>query len=195
MTRRWTLRVAACLVAGTAVLTGCSEKQEASSSLPSATSAEPTQEELPPLGPAEFPVPAEARAKTPDGALAFAKYYMAVGGPIGQGSVPAEVLLDLSTSECRLCGQIARSFADDQAAGYTYRGSTSTFEELGLPRLQGDQAELGFVFSQSAYTVINSAGQEVPERASQASGDLQSGMLVLWSEVSSSWLVSSLTVG
>lgn len=195
MTRRWTLRVAACLVAGTAVLAGCSEKQEASSSLPTPSSAEPTQEELPPLGPAEFPVPADAREKTPKGALAFARYYMAIGGEIGMGRAPASALLDLSTSECRLCGQIARSFADDQAAGYTYRGSSNTFQELGPPRLRGDQAELGFVFSQSGYTVVDAAGQEVPERAGQPSGDLQSGMLLTWSQASSSWLVSNLTVG
>jgi len=195
MTRRWTLRLVACLVAGTAVLTGCSEKQEAGTSLPSPVSAEPTQEELAPLGPEAFPVPAEARAKTPDGALSFAEYYMALGVEIGQGRVPADVLLELSTSECRLCGQIARSFSADQAAGYTYRGNSSTFRELGAPRVEGELAEVGFIFSQSAYTVLDANGDEVPERGSQASGDLQSGMFLTWSETSSSWLVSSLTIG
>ncbi|MGY2129973.1 hypothetical protein [Blastococcus sp. SYSU DS0617] len=193
--RRWTLRLTACLVAGCAALTGCSEKQEASRSLPSTSSAAPSKEALPPLGPADFPVPAEARAKTPDGALAFAEYYMMLGVKIGEGRVASDVLLDLSTDECRLCERIARSLAEDRAAGYTYLGNSTTFEELGPPLIDDESAEIGFLFSQSSYTVLDASGQEVPARAGQAAEDLQSGMILIWNSGLSSWLVSNLTVG
>ena len=196
MTRRWALRLTACLLAGAATLTGCSEKQEASDSLPTTTSsAEPTEDALPPLGPEDFPVPDEAREQTQEGALAFAKYFMALGTEIGLGNAPAQSLLDLSTDDCRLCRQVAESFAEDQAAGYTRRGSASTFEEYGPPLLSGDTADVGFVYTQSADQVVDQTGIEVPERAGQASGELQSGMRLTWQSSERCWFVSNLTVG
>ena len=70
MTRRWTLRLAVCLLAGAAVLAGCSDMQEASESLPSTSSAAPTEDELPPLGPEDLPMPDEARTQDAAGAEA-----------------------------------------------------------------------------------------------------------------------------
>src|SRR4051794_7705910 len=55
------------LVVGTALLTGCSEKVEANDTLPSKSAAEAT-EALPEVGPADFPVPDEARTKDAAGA-------------------------------------------------------------------------------------------------------------------------------
>ena len=63
------------LLVGTALLSGCSEKQEAGTTLPS-TSASPTTEELPVVGPADFPVPDEARTKNAAGAEAFLRYFI-----------------------------------------------------------------------------------------------------------------------
>jgi hypothetical protein len=195
VTWRSTTRFAAGLAVAAVLLSGCSEKQEANSTLPDpGSSAAETTPELPPLGPEGFPVPAEAREKTQDGALAFARYYMSLGSEIGQGHIPAKVLLDLSTQDCRLCGKVAASFGEDQAAGFTYRPS-QTFNELGPPTLSGDTAALGFVYTQDAYAVLDSRGREVPERAVQSSGELQSGMELVWRPNLHSWLVSSLTVG
>jgi hypothetical protein len=120
---------------------------------------------------------------------------MTLGTEIGKGTIPAQVLLDLSTPDCRTCGQIAASFAEDQAAGYTRQGSTSTFEEYDLPQLSGETADVGFVFAQTADIVVDSEGREVPSRAGAESGDLQSGMQLIWREDLQSWLVNSLTVG
>src|SRR5918993_1524107 len=69
---RW---LAAGFLVVTAVLTGCSEKQEANTTLPSTSAAE-TTEALPELGPADFPVPDEARTKDAAGAEAFLRYYI-----------------------------------------------------------------------------------------------------------------------
>jgi hypothetical protein len=188
------VRLAAGLIAATAVLTGCSERQPANETLPTHSAAETTPE-LPPLGPEGLPVPSEAREKTPEGALAFAKYYLALGTAIGQGSFPSQSLLDLSTPDCRLCAQVAASFAEDEAAGYKHVGSSHTFREYALPRVNGDTAELGFAYSQSAYTVVDANGQDVPSQAAAASGELQSGMLLQWREDLDCWLVSSLAIG
>lgn len=195
MSGRWTLRLVACAVGAAVVLTGCSAQQEASRTLPEVSSPAPSEEALPPLGPAAYPVPAGARNKTPEGAAQFAEYYMGLGVEIGRGRIAPDALLDLSTAECRLCGQVAASFAEDRTAGYTYVGSETIFTALGAPRIEGTSAELGFLFSQSAYTVLDSAGQEVPARAGRAVEDLQSGMLLTWRDDLKSWLVSSLTVG
>jgi len=60
---------------GTALLGGCSEKHEANDTLPSPSAAE-TTEALPALGPADFPVPDEARTKDAAGAEAFLRYFV-----------------------------------------------------------------------------------------------------------------------
>jgi hypothetical protein len=91
VTRRWTLRLLAGLAAGAVVLSGCSERQEAADTLPEADATPSASEpELPPLGPPDLPVPDAAREKTPEGALAFAKYYMSLGTEIGMGTIPAQ---------------------------------------------------------------------------------------------------------
>ncbi len=195
MTRRWTLRLVAGLAAGAVVLSGCSERQEAADTLPEANATPSASEpELPPLGPPELPVPDAAREKTPEGALAFAKYYMSLGTEIGRGTIPAQSLRDLSKN-CALCNQVAGSFEADRSAGYTYRGANYTFAEYGLPHIENATAEVGFVYAQGAYTVIDASGEEVPDRSGEASGELQSGMLLEWRSDLQSWLVTSLTVG
>ena len=196
MTRRRTLQLVAVLAAGAVVLSGCSEKQEASTTLPTTSAAE-TTEALPPVGPAAFPVPAEAREKTPEGALAFAKYYIALGTEIGKGAVPSQALLDLSTPECRLCNQVAKSFSDDQAAGYKQVGGSYSFKEYGPGFMSegGNVAEIGFDYTQGAYSVVDANGQAVPSRAGKESGVLPSGMRLDWREDLHSWLVANLTIG
>jgi len=195
VTRRWTLRLVAGLAAGAVVLSGCSERQEAADTLPGADAGpSATEAELPPLGPPEFPAPDAAREKTPEGALAFARYYMSLGAEIGVGAIPAQALRDLSQS-CALCNQVAASYEADQSAGYSHRGATHTFEEYGLPQVSGSTAEVGFVYTQSSYTVVNASGDELPERAGEASGELQSGMLLQWRNDLQGWIVTSLTVG
>lgn len=195
VTRRWTLRLVAGLAAGAVVLSGCSERQEANDTLPGAdASPSATEPELPPLGPPEFPVPDAAREKTPEGALAFAEYYISLGSEVGAGSIPAATFLDLSTG-CALCRQIATSFKEDQAAGYTYQNFSYTFEEYGAPQLSGDMAELGFVYTQSDYAVVDRSGREIADRAGEATGELQSGMLLEWQPMHSCWLVTNLTIG
>ena len=71
------VRLAVTGLVAVAALAGCSGSEEASQTLPatSRTSASPSAT-LPPLGPADFPVPAEARQQTAAGATAFIDYYL-----------------------------------------------------------------------------------------------------------------------
>ncbi len=65
------------VLVGAALLSGCSEKQEANDTLPTPSAAE-TTEALPELGPPDLPMPAEAREQTVEGADAFTRYYVEI---------------------------------------------------------------------------------------------------------------------
>ncbi|MGY1740287.1 MULTISPECIES: hypothetical protein [unclassified Blastococcus] len=183
------------LALAAAVLSGCSSEQPANDTLPdaSASTSAPT-EALPPLGPPEFPVPDAAREKTPGGALEFTRYYIGLSAHIATGAVNPQVLLDLSDG-CGFCRRVAMSYEEDRTAGLTYEGFEYTFEEYGLPVLDGAVAEIGFAYSQSSYEVVDRHGQSLPDRAVEATGDLQSGAHLVWRDDISTWLVTSMTIG
>src|SRR3954454_3779547 len=105
------------LAVATAMLGGCAAKHEASDTLPSAseTSAPPSLE---PLGPADFPMPDEARHQTEAGGLAFANYYFALSNHLleTRDSMPLREL----TRDCELCDQLADTYDAAKAAGQTY---------------------------------------------------------------------------
>jgi hypothetical protein len=192
--RRWTPRATACLVAGTAVLTGCSEKQEARESLPSTSSASPTENELPTLGPEEFPVPDEARTQDAAGAEAFIDYYLGLARFVAVETLDPQPLLDLSR-QCVTCEQIASSYSADAAAGYTYMDYSYDFDAYEPIRIDGTTAEVGFSYEQSGITVVDASGAPVEDRSTPASGRLESGASLVWDDAATTWLLTSLTVG
>ncbi len=188
-------RTTAAVVVAVAVLSGCSDEQPANETLPT-TSAEPSPsaEELPPLGPADFPVPDEAREKTPEGALEFTRYYVALGAHIGTGPLDPRPLLDLSRG-CSQCQRVADAYANDLQAGYRYGAAGYSFEELGPGVLSSDSAQVAFIYSQEAFEVVDSSGAVVPERSSPSTGPLQSGAVLTWDQALRTWLVTELTIG
>ena len=194
MTRRWALRLTACLVVGAAALTGCSEKQEASESLPTPSSATPTEDALPPLGPAGFPVPDNAREKTPDGAVEFARYYVTLAKYLADNSSDPEPLLTLS-QDCRSCTNIAQSLAQDRAAKFTYRQYDFEFSEYGPALVDGETAQVGFTYVQGPVSVVDEAGNVVADRSSATPEKLESGAVLLWRSDLRSWVITGLTVG
>ncbi len=118
MARRWSLRLVAGLLAGGVVLSGCSEKQEANDSLPTA-SASPTEDELPPLGPEDLPMPDEARTQDAAGAEAFVRYYIEL---INRTSdvMDAEPLREFSDG-CPDCDRVADATDEDASGGLCLR--------------------------------------------------------------------------
>lgn len=195
MSAGWTARTTAALAVAVAVLSGCSEEQPANDSLPEpSTAASETAEALPPLGPPDFPVPAEAREKTPDGALEFTRYYIGLMAHVANTSLDSAPLLELSNG-CALCGGIADAFAADRAAGLSYSTLNIEFRPSGPGVITGDRAELAFVLSQNAVTVTGPDGQTRLDRVEPATGPLQSGASLVWTEDLRSWIVTSLTIG
>ena len=195
VTRRWTLRLVVGLAAGAVLLSGCSNQQEANDTLPGADATPSASEaELPPLGPPDLPMPAEARHKTPEGALAFTEYYINLNSYISDGPRDPQPLLELS-QDCTHCTQVAQSYLEDRTAGYSYAPLTYTFEGAGPGLLSGTEAQVGFVYSQSQFTVLDKGGEAIQERSAPATGPLQSGALLVWEPSYRSWLVRELTIG
>src|SRR4051794_4491133 len=139
--RQWTARVAAGCLLAVAALSGCAEKHEASTTLPSASST--SGEELPPLGPADFPVPDEARQQTESGVVAFSNYYFDLSNHL-LTSLDSKPLRSLSLN-CSVCDVMADSYDADKAAGYTYEGGDIRIASTGSAHIEGSTAELSFV--------------------------------------------------
>src|SRR3954470_13217603 len=74
--RQWSLRLVTALVVGGVLVSGCSTKHEASSTLPDPSSSPTTAQGLPPLGPPDFPVPTDPRPQDAAGVAAFTAYFI-----------------------------------------------------------------------------------------------------------------------
>ncbi len=188
--RRWSLRLVAGLIAGAVVLSGCSEKQQASESLPS-SSASPTEEELPPLGPEDLPMPEEARTQDAAGAEAFVRYYIALINRTSE-VMDAEPLREFSDG-CRECDRIADNIEEDATAGLEYEGGALTVTAVGEPLLTDETAELALRVDQAALSVTDSTGAAV-DGGSGAYQDLSGGASLRWVAERQSWAMRGLTL-
>lgn len=178
------------IVAGALLLTGCSEKQEANDTLPSTSAAE-TTEALPEVGPADFPVPDEARTKDAAGAEAFLRYYIELSN-IQQMKLDGQPLRDLA-QECRECLRIAGNFDEAATANQRYEGGQLTPNDVTEPQLNGEEASINFGVRQEPVRLLDSSSAVVAELPVQP--NLSSGITLVWSERERSWLVKSLTLG
>lgn len=175
------------------VLAGCSEPEAANDTLPTATStsASPTLE---PLGPADFPVPDEAREQTEAGAEAMARYYLDLidrtKDQVGSAELDANSMRDLSNG-CEVCDQIAASFENGQSLGYTYDGTDLADPSISATVLDGSTADITFTVEQSALTVVGADGVEV--RSSPAVL-LRGGMVFDWDDVRDGWIATQLNL-
>jgi len=185
---RWA--VAGLLVA-TALISGCSEKQEANDTLPSTSAAE-TTEALPEVGPADFPVPDEARTKDAAGAEAFLRYYIELSNR-QQELLDGQPLRDLGP-ECQECLRIARNFEEVAAANQRYEGGGITLNALAEPLLQNDQAIISFGARQEAVRIVDEAGNTV-NPGLELKPNLGSGITLKWSDENETWIVTGLNIG
>lgn len=192
MSRRWTLRLVACAAGAAAVLTGCSAEQEARETLPPVSSAAPSEEELPPLGPADLPMPDEARTQDAAGAEAFVRYYIEL---INRTStvMDAQPLRDLSDG-CRDCDRIANNVEQDAAAGYQYRGGALSISIADEPFLRPGTAELGLVAEQEAASAVDATGVEAPHLSLPAYSGVTGGAALRWEPAQHTWLMTALTL-
>jgi hypothetical protein len=181
------------LAAGVLVLSGCSERQEAADTLPEADATPSASESsLPPLGPPDLPMPAEARTQDAAGAEAFVRYYIDL---INRTStvMDAAPLREFSNG-CADCDRIATDAESDAAAGYRYEGGelTITWIEAFKP---SDTVEVGFVVDQDALKVVDGEGRPVTGLTFDAKPGLQSGTTMSWDFQRQSWVMTGLTLG
>jgi hypothetical protein len=176
---------------GTALLGGCSEKHEANDTLPSPSAAE-TTEALPALGPADFPVPDEARTKDAAGAEAFLRYWIELSNR-QQEQLDGQPLRDLGP-QCLECLRIAKNFDGAAAAGHRYEGGELTLNEVTEPQVGGDEAAIIFGVRQEAVRLVDAAGNDVAEGL-PVQPNLGSGITLAWSDRDHSWRVKSITLG
>ncbi len=187
-------RTAAALAVAAAALAGCSEAEPASETLPAATGEpSPTTETLPPLGPADFPMPAEARTQDAAGAEAFTRYYI---GLINRTStvMDAAPLREFSQG-CRDCDRIASDTENDAAQGYRYEGGELTIKEIGSAIREDGSAAISFTVDQSSLWVLDAQGQPVANLAFPPYINQNSGVNAVWDAERSSWLTRDLTLG
>ncbi|SDF40356.1 hypothetical protein SAMN05660662_2056 [Blastococcus aurantiacus] len=195
MTRRWALRLSVCLVAGAAALTGCSEKQEANESLPTTSSAEPSEDALPPLGPQDLPMPDEARTQDAAGAEAFVRYYFALLNKSLTDMDPQH-LRQFAEDGCDVCERVARETESDAAQGYTYRGGELTVAgEVSVTMTGPAEAQSAFIADQAPMTVLDRTGVPVPGLDFDGEEALSSGTITVWDPSLRSWQLTELTLG
>jgi hypothetical protein len=180
------------VVIGAALLSGCSDKQEANETLPP-TSASPTTEALPEIGPADFPVPDEARTKDAAGAEAFLRYWIDLLNR--QQAIPAGQPLRELGPECEECLRIARVFDEAAAAGRTYEGGQLTLNDVTEPQLTGDEASINFGTQIEPVSLRESSGALVPEGQGDLNPNASSGVTLTWSKADQTWLVAGMTIG
>ncbi|TFV74424.1 hypothetical protein E4P39_13130 [Blastococcus sp. CT_GayMR19] len=179
------------LVLGTALLSGCSEATEANDTLPSASPA-PTTEALPPIGPADFPVPNEARTKDAASAEAFLRYWIDLINR-QRSLLAGQPLRDLGP-ECRDCLRIANNYDEAAAAGRHFEGGELSLNDVTEPQFSGDEVSITFGIRREAVVLMDAAGAPVDDGLPMQP-NLGSGITLAWSEPDKSWLVLSMTLG
>lgn len=194
------VRVAAGALVVVAVLAGCSSKQQASDTLPpasspssaSATSAV-ADATLPPLGPPDFAVPVGAREQTPAGVEAFVRYYVELINRTSQAMDP-QYLRQFSDG-CEACSRIADDTERDAVAGYFYRGGAITIRSVAPATVQAPVGEIAFLADQAPLSVVDSNGIPVEGLQFGAIPNLSSGARARWDAGQSSWVLTQLTLG
>jgi hypothetical protein len=183
------------MISAGGLTTACgAEEQQASTELPSAssTSAEPTPE-LPPLGPADFPVPDEARVKDEAGAEAFSRYYVELLNR--EQSLPSGDAIRSLGPKCADCLAIARRLDEAAAAGFRIEGGQIAM--VGQPgvALFDDRAEVAFNARVEKVAAYGRDGNVVPDSVYPPQDSLPSGLRLTWDSSKSSWVVQALTLG
>lgn len=189
----WTARTTAALMLAAAVLGGCSNEQPANDTLPEPSAGTSTSSEaLPPLGPADFPMPDEARTQDASGAATFVRYYISL---INRTStvMDADPLRSLSAG-CADCSRIATDTENDARAGYHYRGGELTITWIEAGSIN-PTTEVAFFADQAALTVVDASGQPVPKLTFQPLSQMSCGATLQWDAGRTSWVITGLTLG
>jgi hypothetical protein len=172
----------------TALVGGCSSKHEASDTLPSAseTSASPSLE---PLGPADFPVPDEAREQSDAGAEANARYFLSLTSYSFE-TLDTTPLRELSRN-CEFCTNLAQTIETDAASGHKFVGGKVEVGQDAQVARAGTSTEVYVSVSQTALQVLDASGVEVRQ---QPAYDVAASVIMEWKDADRRWVVTQVTV-
>jgi hypothetical protein len=174
--------------AAAATLTGCgAEGRQVSTDLPpmASSSAESTPE-LPPLGPADLPMPAEARQRTPEGARAFMTYYLEVYNH-AQRTLEPTWLRKLSEG-CETCDDVASQLESIVADGRGYEGGEVRIDYMSEAVVQGDEAQLTLTTTQDALSATED-GVPIDGLSFPAYTSRNGGAILKWINEQASWQI------
>ncbi|SEL96909.1 hypothetical protein SAMN04515665_12487 [Blastococcus sp. DSM 46786] len=173
------------MLAGTVLLTGCSERQEASTTLPT-TAAAPTTEALPPLGPADMPMPDEAREQTAQGAQAFTEYYVEIYNRALR-TLNTTSMRELSQG-CEACDQLAEQLELTASRGEAIAGGEMRIVASTAPHLRGLEADVVFDVAQESITATV-GGEPIEGRTYPGSQSTGGGGVLRWDDDRSTWVL------
>jgi len=140
-------------------------------------------------------MPDEARTQDAAGAEAFVRYYFQLLNKSLTDMNSRDIRL-LSDDSCDVCDRIATETETDAAAGYSYRGGELTIPGDVLAKVTGtQQAEMAFVADQAPMTVLDGAGNPVPDLVFGGVDVLNSGATSVWDEAEKTWKLTELTLG
>lgn len=192
--RQWSVRLLAGIAIAAVLLSGCSEKPEPSRTLPATTAAESTPS-LPPLGPEDMPMPAEARTQDAAGAEAFIRYYFELLNR-SLKDMDSQYLRSFAEPGCDVCERIATETDSDAASGYSYSGGELTIPgSVSLVMSAPGEAQSAFVANQAPMSVLDSGGNAVPGLVLDGDDQLKSGTITVWDDSTTAWRLTELTLG
>ena len=178
------LRVLLVAVVGAVLVSGCTAETPANDTLPTASEGAESSAELEPLGPADLPMPVEARERTPAGAEAFIRYYMDIYND-AQMALNADYMEQFSQS-CATCDELISNIREDASAALSYEGGQVTTDFVSTT-VEGDVAEGAFSIQQAELHVRDSSGTERADLSAPAS-ELSCGAILTWSNSTHSWV-------
>ncbi|MGY5882464.1 DUF6318 family protein [Modestobacter lacusdianchii] len=185
------VRTVAATAMGMALLASCSNGETANETLPPASSSAESSESLAPLGPADFPMPIEAREKTQAGAIAASQYFIQLTvRAYQQGDTePVRAL----SRDCEYCEFLIEAVNEDQAAGNQIRGGDVSFADPGQAHLTGETAETAFTVEQTSLSVIGPDKELIASRT-QPSFTAFTALAATWSPDLQAWLINQVTI-
>lgn len=143
------IRVSLAAMSAAALLVACSSDPE-SAPLPPVPRTSPT--------PVVLPLPSEAAAATPQGAAAFARYYLEVLGAAFQAADPSS-LDELSAPGCGGCDALITSVRELQAEGRRRVGGEYIVKSVAAPPVEQGDVVVEIAYERAAGQVVDATGR------------------------------------
>lgn len=179
-------------VVGAVLVSGCTAETPANDTLPTASEGAESSAELEPLGPADLPMPAEAREQTPAGAEAFIRYYVDLLNR-AQRDLDTTYVTQFS-ADCDTCSALIVGLNAYAAEGYLISGGTIRVGAINPPTLNADGAEFVAPLMQDAVAVTDATGQTIADASAPDASFPGTGGFIRWSSDLSSWILTQLTL-